>query len=58
MVIALIIIFGPLVAPKLLPGLIGLLIGAALIGPNVFGVLDCTKGIGRRTRARGPRPIA
>jgi Kef-type K+ transport system membrane component KefB len=46
MVIALIIIFGPLVAQKLrLPGLIGLLIGGALIGPNMFGVLESTEGI-------------
>ena len=41
MIIALIIIFGPLVAQKLrLPGLIGLLIGGAIIGPHMLGVLN------------------
>jgi Kef-type K+ transport system membrane component KefB len=40
MMVTLIIIFGPLVAQKLrLPGLIGLLIGGALIGPNILSVL-------------------
>ncbi len=46
MVVALIIIFGPLIAQKLhLPGLIGLLIGGALIGPNVLGVLPDFSGL-------------
>lgn len=46
MVVALIIIFGPLIAQKLrLPGLIGLLIGGALIGPNVLGVLPNFSGL-------------
>ena len=46
MVVALIIIFGPLVAQKLrLPGLIGLLLGGALIGPHMLGVLESTEGL-------------
>ena len=46
MVVALIIIFGPLVAQKVrLPGLIGLLLGGALIGPHMLGVLDSTSGL-------------
>jgi Kef-type K+ transport system membrane component KefB len=41
MVVALIVVFGPLVAEKLrIPGLIGLLLGGALIGPNILGVLS------------------
>ncbi|MFW2383560.1 MAG: cation:proton antiporter [Acidimicrobiales bacterium] len=45
-VLALIIIFGPLLAQKLrLPGLIGLLVGGALIGPNMLDVLDSYVGI-------------
>lgn len=41
MVLALTIIIGPLVAQKLrLPGLIGLLIAGAVIGPNMLGVLE------------------
>ncbi len=46
MVLALTIIIGPLVAQKLrLPGLIGLLIGGAVIGPNMLGVLETFSGI-------------
>ncbi|MGI9616665.1 MAG: cation:proton antiporter [Acidimicrobiales bacterium] len=46
MVVALIIIFGPLVAERLrVPGLIGLLVGGALIGPNMLGVLDDFSGL-------------
>ncbi|MEA2002704.1 MAG: cation:proton antiporter [Actinomycetota bacterium] len=46
MVVALIIIFGPFIAQKLhLPGLIGLLIGGALIGPNVLSVLPDFSGL-------------
>ena len=41
LVIGIIIIFGPLIAERLrLPGLLGLLIGGALIGPNMLGILD------------------
>lgn len=41
MVLGLVVIFAPLIAERLrLPGLLGLLIAGALIGPNVFGVLD------------------
>lgn len=41
MVLGLVVIFAPLLAERLrLPGLLGLLIAGALIGPNVFGVLD------------------
>ena len=37
-VIGLIVVFGPLVAEKLrMPGLLGLLIGGAVIGPNKIG---------------------
>jgi len=40
-VLGLVVIFAPLIAERLrLPGLLGLLIGGALIGPNVLGVLD------------------
>jgi Kef-type K+ transport system membrane component KefB len=40
-VLGLVVIFAPLIAERLrLPGLVGLLIGGALIGPNVLGVLD------------------
>ena len=39
-VVALIIVFGPLMAERLrMPGLLGLLVGGALIGPNVLDVL-------------------
>ncbi|MDX2378732.1 MAG: cation:proton antiporter [Acidimicrobiia bacterium] len=39
-VIGLIVVFGPLIAERLrVPGLLGLLVGGALIGPNVFDVL-------------------
>jgi Kef-type K+ transport system membrane component KefB len=39
-VVGLIVVFGPLVAEKLrLPGLLGLLIGGAVIGPNILDVL-------------------
>jgi len=35
-VVGLIVVFGPLIAEKLrLPGLLGLLLGGALIGPNL-----------------------
>lgn len=40
MVVALIVVFGPLIAERLrLPGLLGLLLGGALIGPNMLDVL-------------------
>ncbi|MGI9596941.1 MAG: cation:proton antiporter [Acidimicrobiales bacterium] len=46
MLVALIIIFGPLLAEKLkLPGLIGLLIGGAVIGPNMLGLLENFSGL-------------
>jgi len=36
----LIVVFGPLIAERVrLPGLMGLLLGGALIGPNMFNVL-------------------
>jgi Kef-type K+ transport system membrane component KefB len=39
-VIGMIVVFGPLIAEKLrMPGLLGLLIGGALIGPNILDVL-------------------
>jgi len=39
-VVALIVVFGPLIAERVrLPGLMGLLLGGALIGPNMFNVL-------------------
>lgn len=39
-VVALIVVFGPLIAERArLPGLMGLLLGGALIGPNMFNVL-------------------
>ena len=39
--LGLIIIFGPLIAERLrLPGLLGLLIGGALVGPNMLSILD------------------
>lgn len=41
MLLGLVIIFGPLVAERLnLPGILGLLIGGALVGPNMLSVLD------------------
>lgn len=41
LLLGLIIIFGPLIAERLrMPGLLGLLIGGALIGPNMLGLLD------------------
>ena len=41
MLLGLIIIFAPLIAERLrLPGLLGLLIGGALVGPNMLGLLD------------------
>jgi Kef-type K+ transport system membrane component KefB len=41
MILAVVVIFAPLIAERLhLPGLLGLLIGGVLIGPNVLGVLD------------------
>jgi Kef-type K+ transport system membrane component KefB len=46
LVLGLIIIFGPLIAEKSrLPGLLGLLIGGALIGPNMLGILDDFRAI-------------
>ncbi len=52
-VVALIVVFGPLIAERLrLPGLMGLLLGGALIGPNMldalprFGTLDSVGSIG------------
>ena len=41
LILGTVIIFSPLIAERLrLPGMLGLLIGGALIGPNVLGVLD------------------
>ncbi len=41
LLLALIIIFGPLIAERFrLPSLLGLLIGGALVGPNMLGLLD------------------
>ena len=41
LLLGLIIIFGPLIAERLrLPSLLGLLIGGALVGPNMLAVLD------------------
>jgi Kef-type K+ transport system membrane component KefB len=41
LLLGLIIIFGPLIAERLkLPGLLGLLIGGALVGPNILSILD------------------
>ena len=46
LVLGLIIIFGPLIAERLrLPGLLGLLIGGALIGPHMLGILDDFRAI-------------
>jgi len=40
-VLGLVVIFAPLLAERVrLPGLVGLLVGGALIGPNMFGFLD------------------
>ena len=39
-VVALMVVFGPLIATRLrMPGLLGLLLGGALIGPNMLDVL-------------------
>ena len=39
-VVAVIVVFGPVIAERLrLPGLMGLLLGGALIGPNMLDVL-------------------
>jgi Kef-type K+ transport system membrane component KefB/nucleotide-binding universal stress UspA family protein len=41
LLLGLIIIFGPLIAERLrLPGMLGLLIGGALVGPNLLSILD------------------
>jgi Kef-type K+ transport system membrane component KefB/nucleotide-binding universal stress UspA family protein len=41
LLLGLIIILGPLIAERLrLPGLLGLLIGGALVGPNMLAILD------------------
>jgi Kef-type K+ transport system membrane component KefB len=46
LIIGIIIIFGPLIAERLrLPGLLGLLIGGALIGPNMLAILDDFRAI-------------
>lgn len=46
LIIGLIVIFAPLIAERMrLPGLLGLLIAGALIGPNVLGVLDDFTGV-------------
>lgn len=43
MLIALIVIFGPLLAERLrLPGILGLLVGGALVGPSMTGLLANT----------------
>lgn len=40
-VLGVVVIFAPLLAERMrLPGLIGLLVGGALVGPNMFGLLD------------------
>ncbi len=41
LLLGLIIIFGPLIAERFrLPGLLGLLMGGALVGPNILNILD------------------
>jgi Kef-type K+ transport system membrane component KefB len=41
LLLGLVIIFGPLTAERLrLPGMLGLLIGGALVGPNILSILD------------------
>jgi Kef-type K+ transport system membrane component KefB len=46
LVLGIIIIFGPLIAERLrMPGLLGLLIGGALIGPHMLGILDDFRAI-------------
>jgi Kef-type K+ transport system membrane component KefB len=41
LLLGLIIIFGPLIAERFkLPGMLGLLIGGALVGPNMLSILD------------------
>jgi Kef-type K+ transport system membrane component KefB len=46
LVLGIIIIFAPLIAERLrMPGLLGLLIGGALIGPHVLGILDDFRAI-------------
>lgn len=41
MILGLIVIFAPLIAERFrMPGLLGLLIGGALIGPNVLGLME------------------
>jgi Kef-type K+ transport system membrane component KefB len=45
-VIGLIVVFGPLVTEKLrMPGLLGLLIGGAVIGPNMLDILPSFAGL-------------
>jgi Kef-type K+ transport system membrane component KefB len=45
-VVGLIVVFGPILAEKLrLPGLLGLLVGGALIGPNMLNVLPDVTGL-------------
>lgn len=46
MLVASIIVFGPLLAERArLPGLLGLLIGGALIGPNILDLLPSIEGL-------------
>jgi Kef-type K+ transport system membrane component KefB len=46
LVLGIIIIFGPLIAERLrMPGLLGLLIGGALIGPHMLGILNDFRAI-------------
>ena len=46
LVLGIIIIFAPLIAERLrMPGLLGLLIGGALIGPHMLGILDDFRAI-------------
>ena len=45
-VVGLIVVFGPLIAEKLrLPGLLGLLLGGAFIGPNMLNILPDIRGL-------------
>jgi Kef-type K+ transport system membrane component KefB len=46
LVLGIVLIFAPLIAERLrMPGLLGLLIGGALIGPHMLGILDDFRAI-------------